>query len=274
MNAIAESRTGLRVALFSGNYEYVRDGANQALNKWVAFLEQRGTKVRVYSPVGDKPAFPHAGTLVPVPSIAIPRRREYRIALGLPQAIERDLETFAPNIIHLSAPDFLGYRALRLAKAWNIPAVASVHTRFESYFRYYGLDWLEKYAVNYLRHFYGQCAEIYAPTEEMARQLEADGMSRHVSLWSRGVDGARFSPSKRDETWRVAQGVKPDEVVVLFVGRLVLEKGLKVFADTVDAVRAKGFACRVLVVGDGPEREWFRGRLSGAVEKSGKDGAG
>ena len=27
--------SGLRVALFSGNYNYVRDGANQALNRFV-----------------------------------------------------------------------------------------------------------------------------------------------------------------------------------------------------------------------------------------------
>ena len=28
--------TGLRVALFSGNYNYVRDGANQALNRFAS----------------------------------------------------------------------------------------------------------------------------------------------------------------------------------------------------------------------------------------------
>ena len=33
---------GLRVALFSGNYNYVRDGANQALNRLVGYLQRQG----------------------------------------------------------------------------------------------------------------------------------------------------------------------------------------------------------------------------------------
>ena len=47
----------LRVALFSGNYNYVRDGANQALNLLVGHLLANGVKVRVYSPTTDTPAF-------------------------------------------------------------------------------------------------------------------------------------------------------------------------------------------------------------------------
>mgnify|MGYP003351462734 CR=1 FL=1 len=42
--------TGLRVALFSGNYNYVRDGANQALNRFVGYMLRQGATVRVYSP--------------------------------------------------------------------------------------------------------------------------------------------------------------------------------------------------------------------------------
>ena len=63
----------MRIALFTGNYNYVREGANQALNRLVAHLEQHaGAAVRVYSPVTDTPAFEPAGDLVPVRSIALP----------------------------------------------------------------------------------------------------------------------------------------------------------------------------------------------------------
>lgn len=265
MNAVTTIRPPLRVALFSGNYDYVRDGANQALNRWVDFLKRQGATVRVYSPTGDKPAFEHAGTLVSVPSVAIPRRPEYRFALGLPKATQTDLEAFHPNIIHLSAPDLLGYRALKLAEKWHVPAVASVHTRFETYFSYYGMSWLEKYAFRYLRSFYGRCKQIYAPTNEIAQILKSQGMCDNVGLWGRGVDGVRFTPTKRDQQWRASLGIQPNEVVVLFVGRLVLEKGLKIFADALDNLAQRGIAHRALVVGEGPEREWFKARLPGAI---------
>ena len=47
----------LRIALFSGNYNYVRDGANQALNRLVEYLLRQGAQVRVYSPTVANPAF-------------------------------------------------------------------------------------------------------------------------------------------------------------------------------------------------------------------------
>ena len=66
----------LRIALFSGNYNYVRDGANQALNRLVGYLLCQGHAVRVYSPTTETPAFPAVGELVSLPSVAIPKRPE------------------------------------------------------------------------------------------------------------------------------------------------------------------------------------------------------
>ena len=81
----------MRIALFSGNYNYLAEGANQALNKLVRYLEETaGHSVRVYSPVTATPAFEPAGTLVPVPSVRLPVRGEFQLALGLPRAIRRD----------------------------------------------------------------------------------------------------------------------------------------------------------------------------------------
>ncbi len=254
-----------RVALFSGNYNYLRDGANRALNRLVDYLERQGVAVRVYSPTGDEPAFVHAGDVVSVPSISIPRRKEYRFAMGLPQRVREDLAAFRPNLFHLSAPDYLGYKALQLAKSWDVPVVASVHTRFETYLQYYGFAWLEKYATRYLRNFYTQCEQIYAPTESMAQVLRAERMCGDIRLWSRGVDSALFHPAKRDEDWRAAHGLAPHDIAIAFVGRLVLEKGLGVFADVMQVLRERGVAHKVIVIGDGPERAAFESRLPGAV---------
>src|SRR3989337_1530331 len=119
----------IRVALFSGNYNYLREGANQALNQLVRHLQaDGGYQVRVYSRVADRPAFEPAGTLVPVPSIPLPVRSEFRLALGLPRAVRADLRRFSPDIVHLSTPDILGTRAQTFAKRLGIPVIASQHT--------------------------------------------------------------------------------------------------------------------------------------------------
>jgi phosphatidylinositol alpha 1,6-mannosyltransferase len=68
----------LRIALFSGNYNYIRDGANQALNRLVEYLLRQGAAVRIYSPTVAEPAFPPNGEVVHIPSLSIPRRKEYK----------------------------------------------------------------------------------------------------------------------------------------------------------------------------------------------------
>src|SRR5256885_1478662 len=123
----------LRVALFSANSNSVRDGANQALTRLVEYLLRQGVHGRVYSPTVEKPAFPPTGDLVDVPAIPIPGRSEYRLPVALPARVRRDLAKFNPNIVHVSSPDIVGHRAVSWARRHQVAAVASVHTRFDTY---------------------------------------------------------------------------------------------------------------------------------------------
>ena len=255
----------LRVALFSGNYNHVRDGANQALNKLVGYLESQGVPVRVYSPTGDTPAFPPTGTLISAPSVPIPGRTEYRFGIGINARVRRDIEAFAPTLFHLSAPDLLGFAAKREAKRLGIPAVASFHTRFDTYFQFYGLGWFRKHAENILRRFYSDLPEVYATSEGFAEVLREQGISDHIEIWSRGIDRTRFNPQRRSLEWRRTMGIADSDVVIGFVGRLVLEKGLDVVAATKAELERRGVACKLLIVGDGPARDTFEAQAPGAI---------
>lgn len=257
--------TDLRIALFTGNYNYVRDGANQALNRLVGYLLGQGVRVRIYSPTVPDPAFEPVGDLVSIPSFPLPGRSEYRCGTGLPRAVRKDIAAFAPNVVHIASPDIIGHRAVSWARGNGVPAVASVHTRFETYFRYYRMAWLQTVAESILRRLYQRCEEIYAPSESMAAVLHDQRMSRHIHIWSRGIDRTLFHTGRRDPEWREAQGFAADDVVVLFVGRLVLEKGLDTFAATLAQLEAMGVRHRALVVGDGPARGWIEERAPQAV---------
>jgi glycosyltransferase involved in cell wall biosynthesis len=255
----------LRIALFSGNYNYVRDGANQALNRLVGFLLRQGAHVRVYSPTTDTPAFPPTGDLVSVPSVPIPGRSEYQLAYRLSTRVRRDLEAFKPNLVHVAAPDIVAHRAVTWARAHGIPVVSSVHTRFDTYLQYYGLKYLEPAARAIMRRYYRRCDAIVVPAESTAAILRAQRMNDDISLWSRGVDREQFNPERRNLEWRRGHGIQDDEMVVAFLGRLVLEKGLDVFSDAIDAARQKGASLKVLAIGDGPARDYFRERLPDAI---------
>lgn len=257
--------TDLRVALFSGNYNYVRDGANQALNRLVAYLLRQGVKVRVYSPTVKEPAFPATGDLVSIPAVPIPGRSEYRMPLALPPRVRRDLAEFDPNVVHVSSPDIVGHRAVTWARRRKIAAVASVHTRFDTYLAYYHLQALEPLARDIMRRFYHRCEVVMAPAESTAVILRVQRMNRDIAIWARGIDREQFNPERRDMDWRRSMGIADDEMVIAFLGRVVMEKGLDVFSDAIHAFAERNLKHRVLVIGEGPARPWFEQQLPDAI---------
>lgn len=262
---VAPDLSRLRIALFSGNYNYVRDGANQALNRLAEYMIRHGAALRVYAPTTDTPAFKPTGDLVSVPSFPIPGRSEYQIPLGLSRANRKDLAKFDPNIIHVSSPDPTGHAAVRWATERDTPVLASVHTRFETYPRYYGLGFIEPVIEGICRRFYHRCDALVAPSQSMVDTLLEQEMHDDIAIWSRGVDRTVFDPSKRDLAWRREHGIEDDEVAIVFLGRLVMEKGLDIFAETIVQLRREQVPHRVLVIGDGPARKWFEQALPGGV---------
>ncbi|MGB7406867.1 MAG: glycosyltransferase family 1 protein [Pontixanthobacter sp.] len=257
--------SGLRIALFSGNYNMTLDGANKALNRLVEYLLRQGAQVRVYSPTVADPAFEPQGDLVSLPSIAIPGRSEYRLPMGLFAAVKRDLNKFAPNMLHIASPDFSARAATTWAKARGIPVLASVHTRFETYPRYYRMGFLEPVLEAWIRQLYQRCDALVTPSQSMVETLRDQDMNEDVSIWSRGVDRSIFASEKRDARWRRSHDIADDDVAIVFLGRLVMEKGLDVFADTISLLRKRDHAYKVLVIGDGPARKWFAKALPDAV---------
>jgi glycosyltransferase involved in cell wall biosynthesis len=103
------------------------------------------------------------------------------------------------------------------------------------------------------------------PAESTAAVLRAQRMNRNIAIWARGVDRQQFNPGRRDMGWRRGLGIADDELAVAFLGRVVMEKGLDVFADTADELTRRGVRHKVMVIGDGPARPWFEGRIPAGI---------
>lgn len=254
----------LRIALFTGNYNHIEDGVSRTLGRLVGYLTEAGHEVLVVGPTIDDP-LPQPGRFLAVPSVAAPGRSEYRVSTGFPAEARREVERFAPHVVHIATPDVLGHKALVWAQGLGIPVVSTYHTHFASYLDYYHLGLAEGALWAVLRRFYNRCDEVYPPAETMTEALRAYGVTVPIHVWPRGIEADRFSPSFRSDDWRQSHGFRPDDIVVTFVSRLVKEKGLDVFAATVRSLQAEGASVRALVVGDGPERESLASELPQAV---------
>ncbi|MEQ9309907.1 MAG: glycosyltransferase family 1 protein [Balneolaceae bacterium] len=249
----------LRVALFTGNYNHIRDGVSLTLNRLVHYLESQNIPVLVFGPSNKNPAIDHCGELVVTPSIPmlVPGREEYRIATHFNRAAKKRLKEFNPTLIHIATPDGLGIGALRWAKKHNIPKVTSYHTHFLSYTEYYSLYLtpIKKPFKMMMKWFYKQFVHTYVPSKSMIEELHREGIPGNMKIWARGIDTDRFNPNKRDMEWRRKVGFNDDDIVVTFVSRLVWEKELRTYIDSVNHLQKINPKVRALVVGSGQAEE-------------------
>jgi glycosyltransferase involved in cell wall biosynthesis len=253
----------LRVALFTGNYNHIKDGVSLTLNRLVKYLEDQGIPVLVFGPTVKKPDLQHNGRLVSLPSIRMPvsGRGEYRVTIGLSTKAQKELEEFNPTLVHIATPDPAGYKALKWAQRNGVQVVSSYHTHFTSYLKYYGLTPIEFIAWRYLSWFYNSCTHVYVPSQSMIDELMQHGFDDDMKIWARGVNTSLFSPEKRDEAWRAKAGFKEDDIVVTFVSRLVWEKELDTYRYAVQQVAANNRNVKALVVGDGPAKTELKRRM-------------
>ena len=253
-----------RIALFTGNYVSLVDGVSLTLNRLVRHLESLGDEVLVFGPGSRKGyALEPAGRFVPVFSLPFWLQPEYELALGV--GFGRELARFQPDLVHLATPDVLGHAALYWSKARGLTTVGSFHSNVVSYLDYVGnARPNETMAWAWLRNFYNSCAHTYVPTESMAEELKAHGLTG-LRLWDRGVDLDRFNPEHRSEAFRASYGIAPDEKIVAFVARLRWEKGLRPLASILQGLEASGIKHRAMIVGDGVGREFLEESLPNAV---------
>lgn len=186
-----------------------------------------------------------------IASAPMPGYSEVRIAPTSAAKLRRRIDEFEPDVIHLASPMILGGRAVVAAQKAGVPTVAVYQTDIPGYTARYGMPFLESASWQLLRDVHNRATVNLAPSVATRGQMLEHGIDR-VDLWRRGVDTSLFSSALRSETLR-ADYARPDEKLVVYVGRLAAEKqveDLKVIHDMPGV--------RLLIVGDGPEKETLR----------------
>lgn len=256
-----ESERALRIAYFNGTMKPGHDGVTRVLYRLAESVKHRDAQAVFFSPMVP-PEDQQPVPMVRVPSVVFPLHREYRLAIPSHASFASELRKFRPDLIHINSPCTLGHAAVRYAHVHNIPAVATYHTHFPSYARYYKIKPLEGMGWNYLRGLYNSCQRLYVPSRPIVEELVQHGVNNTYFL-PHGVDTSAFHPHYRSLGWRNALGA-PGKNIILFVGRLVWEKDLRVLAAAYQRIHESRRDVLFVLVGDGPIRSELEQMMPGA----------
>ncbi|WP_398313202.1 glycosyltransferase family 4 protein [Zoogloea sp.] len=276
---IAHPLTYLRVAVVTETYPPEINGVAMTTGRMVDGLVAAGHRVDLI-----RPRQAHEGGAIQLPdgaegveemlSRGIPLPRYANLQLGLParKVLLRRWSTQRPDVVQVVTEGPLGWSALTAARKLRLPVISEFHTNFHRYSGHYGVGWLKRPIAAYLRKFHNRADLTLVPTRALCGELAEQGIAR-VDVVSRGVDTTLFDPARRSASLRRSWGLAPDDLAVVYVGRIAPEKNLALLEKAFEAIRAHQPRARLILVGSGPAQQALQARQPAAVFCGSRTGA-
>jgi len=256
------TRPSLRIAVVTETWPPEVNGVAMTLAKLVQGLSHRNHDVQLIRPRQTKTDSPMSDSSleeVLMRGMPIPRYPELKLGLPSKKTLVKTWTLRRPDVVHIATEGPLGWSALQAAKVLKLPVTSDFRTNFQSYSKHYGVGWLRKPIVAYLRKFHNATACTMVPTRELMRTLSQNGFA-NLKVVSRGVDTKLFNISKRDTSLRSSWGATDETKVLISVGRMAPEKNLDQVLKTYEALKVTGQAFKLVMVGDGPLKDQFQKR--------------
>lgn len=250
----------MRIAYFSDNFYPELSGITDTIITTGKQLRKRGHQIAYigpyYSPKDytvakrQPPATKQDDTIdgmpiVRLPSFPIPSPTG-QSRFAIPWGASFDfLTAFKPDLIHTQSPWAVGWEALRAAKRLGIPLVGTNHTAVEDFFP------LGPVVRAYDAWYYNHCAFITTPYQTLIERMRQKGFSAPARAVANPAELTEFSPAAPEERARHKQSFGASGPVVLYAGRLGVEKRVDVVVRAI-ALLVKEFPdITLLVTGHG-----------------------
>lgn len=188
-------------------------------------------------------------------SIYIPILGDYYGFPSSSRKFKKEIYSRDYDIIHTHSPFGMSRFALKVAKKKNVPAVATfhsdMHTIFKSIFKF---NFIASAVVKWMGRRYNRYDEVFVCSPLVEEQLRSYGYKGKVTYLPFGTDFplcdcVEENAKKANEVF----GLTEDELVFIYVGRLMKLKRIDFILDALKIVKEKGKNFKFYVVGKGPE---------------------
>jgi glycosyltransferase involved in cell wall biosynthesis len=159
------------------------------------------------------------------------------------------------DVVHIHTPFLAHYAALRFARRFQVPVLATYHTLFEEYLHHYvpvlPRALTRPAARRFSRSQCNQLDAVIAPSHAMREALLAYGVERRIEILPTGLPQDRFARGD-GAAFRARHAIAADRPVLLFVGRAAHEKNIGFLLQMMALLRQRRPEALLLVAGEGP----------------------
>ncbi|MEM9445934.1 MAG: glycosyltransferase family 1 protein [Verrucomicrobiota bacterium] len=246
----------MKISIVAETFYPEVNGVAMTMRRTVKRLAEYGHRVQVIRPNPHEDGEERQLGIweeVRLPGYTLPYYKE--VVIGLPTFgyLSSLWKKDRPDVVHVVTEGPLGFEAVITAKFMKIPVISSFHTNFHEYGKHYGVGWLQRFALSYLKLVHNLTRLTLTPDQELIRSLENSGF-KNVKYWGRGVDTELFSPRKRSNKLREKFGVKEEDLLVVQVSRTAVEKNVDLSVRAFRAIKQAHPTSRFIFVGGGPKK--------------------
>ncbi len=247
----------MRIAVFTDSYRPYTSGVVRSIETFSEELDALGHRVHIFAPRYGPPSGTE-DTVYRFYSLPSPTNREFNIAIPISLRLKATLRRLSIDVIHVHSPFMLGRMGARSARDLGLPLVFTYHTLYDHYVHYIPLaqNFTRKVTQHLCVQFSNRCDQVLVPTNVIGEYIRDLGVHVPIRKLPTGIKLESFQNG--DPEWfRERFNIAPDEKVLLFVGRIGLEKNLAFLLRSYQQVLTQmdNMKIRLVLVGGGPETE-------------------
>lgn len=259
----------MRIGIFTDSYTPFINGVTTSVLMLKKGLEKKGHTVYVVTVNSEnmKYKLEEKGKVLRLPGIPI-GIYDYRLTGIYPLKAINIIKKWNLDVIHCQTEFGVGTFARIIAKQLSIPLVHTYHTMYEDYIHYITKGYFNrtgKKIVEYLTLFYCDktATELVVPTKKAYELFkEKYKVDRNVYIVPTGIEVEKFYLENNKKLniikKRESLGLKRDDFVILFVGRIASEKNVELLLTSMRYIVNNCPKAKLLIVGDGPDLNKYK----------------
>jgi 1,2-diacylglycerol 3-alpha-glucosyltransferase len=254
----------MRVGLFSDAYYPIISGVSISVATLSRELKKLGHEVIIITNGHDLATYSEyivrfEGTRLPMKGM-----REFRIGKVTSSKVNR-IGALNLDIIHCHTEFSMGRLGRKAAKRFNLPVVHTYHTMYEDYIHFITkvfrspLRILSKW---YSKSFADSADEVIFPTMKVKKAFDGYGYEKSSHIVPTGIYLNKFNRDNYKKSYflevRKDLGIKEDDFVILFLGRMSREKSVETLIKEFEKISKSKDNVKLLLVGGGPDLNFFK----------------
>lgn len=251
----------MKIGIFSETYRPTINGVVVSIETFRTELEKRGHEYFIFAPHNrndDK----QLENVFRFPSIDLPNQPFYPLARPMPFSLAKwhfPIEIIRQlDLIHIQHFSTMGHYGLKWAQLLDLPVIYTFHTMAELYTGYtpilgplitHPVRWWTLYTAQ-------QTSQIVAPTQSIKHYLQSIGIKQSINVIPTGIQTNLYKPISSSKV-RQKYKIKLEDEILLFVGRLSVEKNVDFLLDAFSKIVQTKPNVHLILAGGGPDKAKF-----------------